>query len=267
MEEPYPYLNMLENEKDFIFLTDHGEKNLFKNIRVNVLDLIAERKFLKIFPQWLLEGLFLFFLGIAKKDVVFVTFGANKRAYVLMILQWLFRPFITPKVHVMFGCLWEPRKGIFGKIIICIRRYLVHNVVEKCIVNGKTDIESFNRVLGISKDKLVFFPYHHTLHGFKYNVVDGDYIFAGGTDGRDYDLLMKICDELSLPLKIATLDQDVIKKASNYQFADVKTVTPQEYRDLMAGSRIVTIPYGKSIILRTGGHQTMVNAMLMGKPL
>lgn len=266
MRDCYPYLNILKGKKDFLFLTDHGGKDIFKGLRINIREKVKESNFLKRFPEWVVVGCALFFMGLKKKNVVYVTFGVSKSTYLLMSFQKIFGHIIEPKPHVMFDCLWEPREGIWGKIIINVRKYLVNSVVTKCIVYGKKDIETFNKVLGIPKDKLFFLPYHHTLDGFEYDVMEGNYIFSGGTDGRDYDLLLKVCRELSLPLKIATMNKDIINRARNDKLFEVRTVNTHEFREWMAKSRIVVIPWGKSI-LRTGGHQTMINAMLMGKPL
>jgi glycosyltransferase involved in cell wall biosynthesis len=262
----YRYLEILQKSKDIVLLTDHGKEDIYKNVRLNVKKIVQKSRFRKLIPEWILEGFMLYLLGLIRRNVIYVTFGTNRSSYLLMLLQKMTSLLTKPQVHIMFDCLWEPRPGVFGKLIITIRKYFVNSVVEKCIVYGKKDIETFNKVFGISKDRLYFLPYHHTLDNSEYNVIEGDYIFSGGTDGRDYDMLLNVCNELSLPLKIATLNQDIIAKAKDHKNFEIKSVTSEVFRDWMAGCRIVVIPWSRNII-RTGGHQTMINAMLMGKPL
>lgn len=269
--EDLSYLEKAFSQRDIVFISDHGDQDLLRGLRINIRERISALKIFKFMPNQLILGFALYFVGLFKKNAVFITFGNQKSTYILMLLQKLFNKFIKPNPHILVDCLWEPKNNFFGRNIIKLRAYLVNNVISKCIVYGKKDIDSFHKTLGISYDKLLFLPYHHTLRGLNCDInsinkyiVDGDYIFSGGTDGRDYDSLMKVCDELSLPLKIATLDKEIINKGRNNKLFEIRSMSPKEFRYLMAGSRLVVIPYGKNI-LRTGGHQTFLNAMLMGK--
>jgi len=262
------YLERVNRNRDIVFQTDHGDSDylLLRGLRHNIKDGVLKSKWGILFPQWLLVGAALFWAGIRHPNSVYVTFGNTGSSYFLMVLQWLFFLVRRPRPHVMFGCLWEGGSNPLRYLIIRLRAFLVNRVVSKCIVNGERDVEEFSEILGILKEKLVFLVYHHTLKDDDTKVSEGDYVFSGGTDCRDYAALMKVCDDLSIPLKIATRDQECIRKAERYPNCEVKATSPEEFLEWMAGSRVVVLPFGNQL-LRTGGHQTMVNSFYMGKPL
>jgi glycosyltransferase involved in cell wall biosynthesis len=264
--EPFPNLNRALYNRDVIFLTDHIRKDfLFNGLRINVHNIISRSKTLKVLPESLSVTILLFWLGVTNSNAVFVTFGNQRYTYFLMLLQIISRMFIKPKPHILFDCLWETGDTPIRKLVVKLRAYLVNSVISKCIVYGKRDLDTFNKLLGISKEKLALLRYHTTVgeSEFRDRISDGDYIFSGGT-GRDYEKLLQICIELSYPLKIATHDTDIIRKAGSHSHIEVRTTTDEEFMEWMANSRLVVLPYGKQL-LRTGGHQTFLNAMLMGK--
>lgn len=264
--ENVPYLKRAFTNRDIIFLTDHGEEDLFEGLRINIRREISRTTMLKYFPEWLSVGLGLFFRGLLKRNVVYVTFGTFRSTYLLMALQKLFSRIGKPKPHVIFGCLWEGGDGFVRRAIVEIRARLINSVISKCIVNGEKDLETFDEILKIPREKLAFVRYHHTLKNFTDEIKEKDYIFSGGTPGREYEPLIEICSELSIPLKIATSDKNVIDKGRGYASLEIKKTSEEEFRRWMAESRLVVLPFSNKIA-RTVGHQTIVNAMLMGKPV
>lgn len=269
-KEKYEFLEMALARKDIMILADHGVSEAYNSIRINICNVISRNWVAKLLPRWAVIGITLYTFGLFKTNVVYLTYGNNKSSYILMILQKIFSKIIKPRPHIMFDCLWEGENGILRKILVKIRANLVNSVASKCIVYGKKDVDKFNKILGISRDKLLFMRYHHTLKNSKYaeevEVREGDYIFSGGTPGREFSPLLNICTELKIPLKIATFDPDIIEKGRGNPLFEIRSTSPEGFLHLMANSRMVVVPYGKSI-LRTGGHQTMLNAMKMGKPL
>ena len=145
-------------EHGIIFLTDHGSKNYYSGLRINIKRRINRYRFLKILPNWISTGIGLFVLSLLYKNPVFVTFGNAKSSYLLMILQYFASIFRSPKPHVLFDCLWEGGDTVSRKILIKLRAFLINCVITKCVVYGKKDLKSFNSDLGISVDKLIFCP-------------------------------------------------------------------------------------------------------------
>ncbi len=264
--EDHSFLMRAFNQRDVLFLTDHGEQDLFEGLRVNVMNDPLVQKMSRFMPKWLALALILYYLGLVKKNVVYVTFGNQKSIYLLMFLQILFKKVIKPKPHIIFDCLWDRGDGFMRTMVVKLRAALVNHGISKCIVYGEKDIEKFNRELGIDFEKLVFVHYHHTLTGFNGVQQEGDYIFSGGTPGRDYKVLMEVCNGLLIPLKIATKNQEVIDNGKNNDLFEIRPTTSEEFRRWMAGCRLVVMPFEKEIA-RTVGHQTFLNAMMMGKAI
>ena len=88
-----------------------------------------------------------------------------------------------------------------------------------------------------------------------------DYVFSGGSASRDYEL-MRAAAGTDIPLKVAT-SIDIGPWPSN---AEVRCVSHEEFIYLMARSRAVVLPLATDTT-RSGGQQTYLNAMLLGKPV
>ena len=248
---------------DVRIITDHGVPHRFRYIRKNVA--ATTPAFLK--GNQIIEGIALglrmYCEGLRWKKAAFVTLGSG-HGFVLAAIQCLLSPFLRPKPHVIFDCLWEPGRTIWQKLFLRIRVAIVNSAVDTCVVYGVPDVQNFHASLGIKKRKIRFLFYHNTLEGFECRCKDGEYVFTGGTEGREFDPVIEACLDIGIPLRIATWDKTLIHRWAGYPTIHVASVTPLEFATLMAESRFVVVPHGKTL-LRTGGHQTFINALWMGK--
>ncbi len=108
-------------------------------------------------------------------------------------------------------------------------------------------------------------PFHSTLHDVAYDVRDGGYVFAGGNSDRDYRTLVEAVRPLGAPTWIATTRPELLSGVSVPAHVRVEGTTPEGFRDAMAAARLVVAPM-RAGTLRSGGQQTCLNAMLLGKP-
>jgi glycosyltransferase involved in cell wall biosynthesis len=90
----------------------------------------------------------------------------------------------------------------------------------------------------------------------------GDFVFSGGNASRDYRLLLDAVEGLGVPVRLAT-SRDVGSLPPNVQAGPV---SPDEFLDLMAASRAVVLPLSTATG-RSGGQQSYLNALLLGRPL
>jgi hypothetical protein len=138
--------------------------------------------------------------------------------------------------------------------------------VDRLVVWAPGIVDRYSRTLGIPRAKMIVQRFHHTLSG--YDVSDcqpGEYIFSGGDSMRDYPTLFRAVRGLDVRVFVATRLQsfDGVDVPDNVA---VKAVSDSEFRQLMAGARLVVVPLAMHR-LRTSGQQSYLNAMALGKPV
>src|SRR5208337_3861134 len=101
---------------------------------------------------------------------------------------------------------------------------------------------------------------------YSYELGDEGYIFTGGNADRDYALFFAAVRDLSVPCVLATNQPRLLAGPIVPANVKVVSVSPSEFRQLMARSRLVVVPM-QATLLHAGGQQTVLNAMKMGKPV
>jgi hypothetical protein len=181
-------------------------------------------------------------------------------------LQYLFRIVIKPRTHVMIDLLMmQKRKGILG-LYDGQKMKLFAAAVDLGIVWGATDPESFSRAFNVPQRKFRFHHYHTTRENFKFTVRHDNYIFAGGNSVRDYATFIEAVKTIDHAVFIATNLPGVEAMARPWKHITVKGLPGDEFYQKMAGCRILVECHLPGS-LRTVGHQTILNAMWMGKPI
>lgn len=157
--------------------------------------------------------------------------------------------------HIMIDCLWKKEKNTFRRFIKTLLLKIISKSVTYFVVWSSEEKEKYPQEFGLAKEKFIFLPHHSTLSGYKVDVKEGDYIFAGGNSSRDYITLIKAVKGLGLKTIIALTNYRIIDGIDIPENVTVRTATPQEFRNLMAQSEMVIIP------------QTYLNAMMLRKPI
>jgi glycosyltransferase involved in cell wall biosynthesis len=138
--------------------------------------------------------------------------------------------------------------------------------VDRCIVWASVECERYSRAYGVPREKFLYVPHHHTLHHFNVKVGDQGFVFTGGNADRDYGLFLDAVRELDVACVLATNQShllDGLKVPPNVQ---VRSLSTSEFRQCMANARIVVIPM-RATLLHAGAQQSILNAMLLGKPV
>jgi glycosyltransferase involved in cell wall biosynthesis len=134
---------------------------------------------------------------------------------------------------------------------------------------ARTECDLAVREAGIPASHVHFTPFHTTISPDQFDMdtlqavaaEPDDYIFSGGSASRDYTLL-RAAAGTDIPLKVATS----IYVGPWPTNAEVRCVSHEEFVHWMARSRAVVLPLATDTT-RSGGQQTYLNAMLLGKPV
>ena len=180
-----------------------------------------------------------------------------------MILQRLW-PFNSRPI-VKIDCLWyesSPLKQFFKR---CLFKWL-DKVVNRYVVWASREINDYARAFGLPLGKFSFIPYHTTPDFNASTVRNGDYLFSGGNFARDYSSLARAVKGLDLKVIVACTNSKALNAISFPSNVDVVGVNHQEFMQLMAGSGINVVSLAGGL-LHSGGQQTFLNAMAMGKPV
>ena len=253
-------------------LTDHGKPEKFRGCRFVVTPALQG-------PFWSLPGVSVLRAAIRgliawlrivrfRRPAVVVTYG-GRTGFVIAACQALWRPFIQPRIHVMFDFLLDPPKKGVGGLIDKLKAKVFNSAVDRAVVWGKKDVPLFSNSHGLDLRRLRFHPYHITLDDlgkFELEESDEGFVFCGGNVGRDFQLFIDAIGPLGYPAVVATQVSDVPAMATKWPQIKVCSVTPIEFRQLMAKSKFVVEVHPTSFF-RSAGHQTMLNAMYLGKPV
>ncbi len=170
--------------------------------------------------------------------------------------------------HIQIDFFWELPRSRWRRGLKLALFKLEQRTVTKIVLYSSAQTERYRKALGFAADKFVAIPYHTTIHSVGDEVIEpanGDYIFAGGNTGRDYNTLIKAARLVRARFLIATNDRAQFRKMGDLPSnVDIVTAEPKTFFRLMARSAMVVMPLRKEL-LRSCGHQTYLNAMAFGK--
>jgi glycosyltransferase involved in cell wall biosynthesis len=167
---------------------------------------------------------------------------------------------------VMIDCLWYLPHSPVIRRLKALQLQVESRSVSRFVVWAAHEMETYSRAFGIPEHKFVFMPFHTTLVGYDYKVSAGDYIFSGGNGDRDYATLARAVGDLGVRTIVATTNRAAFKGVPIPGNVRVLSCDHAEFRRLMAGARVVVVPM-EAGLLHSGGQQTYLNAMAMGKPV
>jgi glycosyltransferase involved in cell wall biosynthesis len=169
------------------------------------------------------------------------------------------------KAHVVVDCLWYRNPSRWRHWLKGLRLRLAARSVHRFVVWASHEVEDYARAFGLPPEKLEYVPFHTTLHDYQYEVREGDYLFAGGNYDRDYPTLVEAVRDLDWPTWIATTLPEQLKGVDLPPHVRVEGTTNAGFRQAMAAARLVVVPM-QAGLLHSGGQQTCLNSMFMGKP-
>ncbi|MBL8793099.1 MAG: glycosyltransferase family 4 protein [Planctomycetia bacterium] len=195
-------------------------------------------------------------------DVCFVTGGGlDGRAFALLqaLLPW------KRSRHVLVDCNWYRARWQLLHWLRCLELKLATKAVEHFVVWASHEIEDYARAFGLPASKFRYVPFHTTLDRYQFAVRDDGYLFAGGNYDRDYATLVEAVRPVNIPVWIATTLPEQLRALTLPAHVRVEGTTKAGFRDALAGARLTVVPMQDGL-LHSGGQQTCLNAMWMGKP-
>ncbi len=194
-------------------------------------------------------------------DVV-VLGGGARYDFLYLLFQALFSFKRVPVIKI--DCLWymsSPLKHFLKKNLFGF----LDRFVDKYVVWASREITDYARAFALPEHKFCFIPYHTTIDPNKVAIKNKRYLFSGGNFARDYKTLAEAVDGLDLNIIIACTNQQALEGIDFPSNVRVVGVSHDEFMKLLAESFINVVPLEKGL-LHSGGQQTFLNAMLLGKP-
>lgn len=190
--------------------------------------------------------------------------GATREDCLFALLQAL--PGRRKIPHLMMCCLWKREPNPLRAWVKRTLLWLMSRSVTKFIVWSTEEIHGYAGYFGIDPSHFAFVPHPASLDGYAVAPSAGSYLFAGGDSSRDYRTLLEAVRPLRIPVVIASKNPRWKDHAKALAHVRVETVSPQRFRELMAGARAVVVPLEPNL-LQSAGQQTYLNAMCLRKPV
>ncbi len=193
-----------------------------------------------------------------------VVTGFERESQCFALLQRVLRR--TPVPHVfLYACRNLPQSRIKRWLARVFFRQLVL-AASRTVVYSQRQLGLYAAAFNLPKEKFVCIPYYPTLYGAEYTVKEGDYIFAGGDYTRDYAGFIEAVRPLPYRVVIAAFFRHYFRNLTLPATVEIVTVSHDQFLALMAGAGVVVVPL-RGGLLHSGGQQTYLNAMAMGKPV
>jgi glycosyltransferase involved in cell wall biosynthesis len=198
------------------------------------------------------------------RDFDAVVSGSERVASIFALLQAIRRP--RPVPHIFIECMWQMPSGRFALAMRRAQYRLQMRATSRIVVWSRRQVDMYSRVFRLKREKFVFLPYHTTFANTTFPPTEGNYIFAGGDTGRDYASLLEAVRDFPRRVIIAALRRDHFQGVKVPDNVEILTARPEQFMELLAGAWVVVVPL-KGGLLHSGGQQTYLNAMALGKPV
>lgn len=167
--------------------------------------------------------------------------------------------------HVLVDCYWYLPRSRWGQWLRSLRIRWAARSAERFVVWASHEVEDYASAFGVPPEKFLYVPFHTTLDFYEFTVRDDGYVFAGGDSVRDYPTLVEAVRPLDVPLWIATTRPQQLQGITIPAHVRVEATSAGGFRHAMGAAKLVVVPM-QGGLLRSGGQQTCLNAMWMGKP-
>lgn len=175
----------------------------------------------------------------------------------------LFRGSKKPLVVIM-GEMWHKDAGLRGVLQKIVLR-LADRAIFRYAPISTDDSRVFERIWGISSQKLRFVPYFYTFTKRDLESPppqEEDFIFSGGNSHRDYEPLLRAAE--ALPGHKFVIASHLLEGRKLPPNVTAGQVPRPEFIRLMGAARMVIVPIRRNLT-RSAGQQTYLNAMMLGK--
>ena len=202
-----------------------------------------------------------FHLFQLRKDYEVVVLGGGAQYDLFYLLLQRLWP-IAARPVVKVDCLWYRSNPLLHFYKKALFKWLDKSVA-RYVVWCRREIEDYSKAFGLPRHKFTFIPYH-TTNVERFEIKNNGYVFSGGNFARDYQTLVDAVRGLDLKLIIACTNKQAVEHIDMPDNVSVVSAGHREFMKLMAESGINVIALDSSL-LHSGGQQTFLNAMAMGK--
>lgn len=203
-----------------------------------------------------------FFLASRRYDAVLT--GFQPCGMVFAFLQRLLRQrkvvHIYIDTHLGYALPANPLKRRLRKFILT--QFL--QPATRAIVFSRRESQLYAQEFSSVADRFVPIPYYPTLFGQEWPAILGRYVFAGGDHTRDYATFIEAVRPLPYRVVIAAFYRHYFEGIDIPPNVEILTTTHEGFLQFMAEAGLVVVPL-RSGLLRSGGEQTYLNAMALGK--
>jgi glycosyltransferase involved in cell wall biosynthesis len=183
------------------------------------------------------------------------------------MLQTMFRRPSRRRVHVMIDFPWATRPSRWMLALKALQMRMAAPALDAIFAHASPEeAERFTSALRVRKGLFRFVPFHYWLGDPFPESKAGDYIFAGGNFGRDYDTLLVALAGTPHRAIICTQTGQGLGGAPIPEQVQITGVSQGRFDELMAGCAVVVVPLIEGDI-HPGGHTVVVTAMALGKAL
>jgi hypothetical protein len=166
---------------------------------------------------------------------------------------------------VFMGDMWQKDPGVAGWVQKMMLK-LADPVIQRYAMLSTDEMPLFSAAWGIHKDKLRFTPYFYTFTDEDLSSPPPpfeNFIFSGGNTHRDYAPLVEAAR--ALPEFRFIIATHLLKDVNLPPNMTAGPVPRDEFIRMMRACSAVIVPMRQGLI-RSAGHQTYLNAMLLEKP-
>lgn len=165
-------------------------------------------------------------------------------------------------------CLWGRGRNRFEYLLRSLGAMALNSERARFCVMASDEIALLNQTWRIPERKIRFTPFHATIGAeelAKQRSDDG-FIFAGGDSVRDHDLLIAAAAYTTQPITLAAKGVTARMQERAPENVIAGPVQPHRFNELLRTCRAAVVPL-LSDTNRSGGMQTYLNAMVLGKPV
>jgi glycosyltransferase involved in cell wall biosynthesis len=169
------------------------------------------------------------------------------------------------KPHVLLGVEWLHRhRRWWRRLVSVLDHRLIARGAWKIQVFCASEAEDYAKYYGIDPDKFIWIPYCTDADDRRYPASEGDYLFTGGTQDRDYDTLFRAVEGLPVGLRVAAREDRVPSRALPANVRLMGRLSKDDFWTALAGARVVVLSVDPDV-MRRPGVITYVTAMRLGK--
>jgi glycosyltransferase involved in cell wall biosynthesis len=169
------------------------------------------------------------------------------------------------KPHLLLDVEWLHRHTRWWRRLLSVWDHrLIARGAWKVQVFCEAEVDAYASYYGLDRNKLVWIPYCTDLDETSLDVADGDYLFTGGSQNRDYETLGRAVRGLPVTVKVAAPPGRIDPRCRTPNMELLGTVPKGEFWSTLARARAVVLSLDPDV-MRCPGVITYVTALRLGK--